>query len=402
MPKAYSYLRFSTPEQRKGDSQRRQATMATEYAERHGLDLDDKLTFQDLGVSAWRGRNSLDGALAGFMEAVRNRLIPADSYLLVESLDRVSRQHVGDAFDLLKSIVKLGVTVVTLTDNGKAYTREQLRTEPMAIMQAVFHFARANEESAMKSQRLRAKWQQKGEGHRTAMTAVAPGWLRLNRDKQFEVIPDRAELVRRMFAMAASGMGKSGIARKLNAEGIPTWKATGKGWHGAVVAQILSNPAVIGRYQPHTKQHDDNHKLVRRPAGPPIEGYFPPIVDADQFYRVSISRGISGKGKDAAPVNVLAGLARCAACGGPLHYVGGARPPLKSYAYLACDNQRRRRTCTAKAVRYDITIEALLLAMEDGEIRLGHILQGGASDRRKSYSGTWRPRRAGSPRPRAA
>ena len=49
-PKAYSYLRFSTPEQMGGDSFRRQWDAAKRYAERRGLDLDLKLTFHDLGV----------------------------------------------------------------------------------------------------------------------------------------------------------------------------------------------------------------------------------------------------------------------------------------------------------------------------------------------------------------
>ncbi len=50
--KAYSYLRFSTPEQSLGDSFRRQTALAQEYALRHGLDLDTELTYRDLGISA--------------------------------------------------------------------------------------------------------------------------------------------------------------------------------------------------------------------------------------------------------------------------------------------------------------------------------------------------------------
>lgn len=37
--------------------------MAREYADRNGLDLDDKLTFRDLGVSAFRGKNAEAGSL---------------------------------------------------------------------------------------------------------------------------------------------------------------------------------------------------------------------------------------------------------------------------------------------------------------------------------------------------
>ena len=54
-PRAYSYIRFSTPEQMKGDSLRRQTEAAEKYAAINGLDLDDELTFRDLGVSAYTG-----------------------------------------------------------------------------------------------------------------------------------------------------------------------------------------------------------------------------------------------------------------------------------------------------------------------------------------------------------
>ncbi|HWX07267.1 MAG TPA: hypothetical protein VN065_15685, partial [Bradyrhizobium sp.] len=50
MTRAYSYVRFSTPDQAKGDSYRRQTEAANEYARRHGLVLDTELTFTDLGV----------------------------------------------------------------------------------------------------------------------------------------------------------------------------------------------------------------------------------------------------------------------------------------------------------------------------------------------------------------
>ena len=47
MTKAYSYLRFSTPEQQRGDSFRRQTSLAADYAAQHGLELDTALTFPE-------------------------------------------------------------------------------------------------------------------------------------------------------------------------------------------------------------------------------------------------------------------------------------------------------------------------------------------------------------------
>ena len=97
MARAYSYLRFSTAEQMRGDSFRRQTQLAKDYAQRHGLELDTALTFNDLGVSAFRGRNARTGALGAFLVAIDDGLVPEGSLLLVESLDRVTRQDPWDA-----------------------------------------------------------------------------------------------------------------------------------------------------------------------------------------------------------------------------------------------------------------------------------------------------------------
>jgi hypothetical protein len=58
-PIAHSYIRFSTPEQAKGDSLRRQTELAEAYCRRNGLTLDTTLMLRDLGLSAFRGKNAL-------------------------------------------------------------------------------------------------------------------------------------------------------------------------------------------------------------------------------------------------------------------------------------------------------------------------------------------------------
>ena len=52
-PKAYSYIRFSTPEQEKGDSLRRQRVNAKKFCEKYNLVLEKK-EFIDRGVSGFR------------------------------------------------------------------------------------------------------------------------------------------------------------------------------------------------------------------------------------------------------------------------------------------------------------------------------------------------------------
>ena len=179
--RAYSYLRFSTPEQSKGDSYRRQSEMAIAYAAKNGLDLDQDLTFHDVGVSAYRGQNADAGRLAYFVEAVHSGQVPQGSLLLVEQLDRISRLTPLRALDVLRNIVSAGVAVVTMND-GKVYTRESLEALPVDLIVSILTFMRANEESASKASRLRASWDAKRASGKP-MTAKAPAWLRLSDDR---------------------------------------------------------------------------------------------------------------------------------------------------------------------------------------------------------------------------
>ena len=94
---------------------RRQTAMAQQYAAEHSLDLDEGLSFQDLGVSAFRRRNMEAGRLADFLEAVRAGQVSPGSFLLVEALDRLSRMVPRKAVRALEDIIEEGVVVVTLT-----------------------------------------------------------------------------------------------------------------------------------------------------------------------------------------------------------------------------------------------------------------------------------------------
>ena len=85
LPRVYSYVGFSTPEQLKGDSLRRQMEMGQAWCDRHpGHYLDDGLRLQDLGVSAFKGRNQTEGALGAFVEAIETAKVKKGSVLLVE------------------------------------------------------------------------------------------------------------------------------------------------------------------------------------------------------------------------------------------------------------------------------------------------------------------------------
>ena len=157
-PKVYSYVRMSTEGQLKGDSLRRQVERSKQYAATHGLDLDETVSFNDIGVSAFRGKNLKHGALSHFIEAVRTEKIARGSYLLVESLDRFSRDEVVHAQSEFLQLIKSGINVVTLID-GRVFRPDHLDMTDLIV--SLVTLARANDESKHKSDRLSQAWANK-------------------------------------------------------------------------------------------------------------------------------------------------------------------------------------------------------------------------------------------------
>jgi DNA invertase Pin-like site-specific DNA recombinase len=62
-----SYIRFSTLDQAKGDSERRQLAKAEKWCRGHGLTLAPENVLRDLGFSAFRGAHAQEGAFANFL-----------------------------------------------------------------------------------------------------------------------------------------------------------------------------------------------------------------------------------------------------------------------------------------------------------------------------------------------
>jgi DNA invertase Pin-like site-specific DNA recombinase len=356
--KAYSYIRFSRPEQMTGDSLRRQTEAARAYCEHHGLDLTD-LTYRDLGVSAAAGANAEVGALGQFIQAVESGRVERGSYLLIEKMDRLSRDTVRAARDRFEALLDAGIVIITVNPE-RVYRAESYDLTDMIVTLVDMSQSRQFVENL--SYRVGEAWRNKREraakdGHK--LTARCPAWLRL-KNGSFEVIEERATIVRQIFDWTARGHGKAAIARQLNGEEVSTFgKATG--WHASYIQKILRNPAVIGIYQPMKRVR--KFEKARTTAGEAIINYFPAVVEESVYYAVKqMKPAPSGKGKS--PLrNVLSGLAYCARCGGKLHFVNKGAPP-KGGTYLACDAARRKGECTAKSVRYEPVLDQVLAAIK--------------------------------------
>ena len=121
--KCYSYIRWSSDKQSGGSTLARQLKTAHEIADEQDLELVEMI---DSGISAFKGKNAKDGELGRFIDAVENKLIPKDSWLVVENLDRLSREAILSAQRLFTTLLELGITVVTGMDK-KIYSRKSVK-----------------------------------------------------------------------------------------------------------------------------------------------------------------------------------------------------------------------------------------------------------------------------------
>ena len=132
---------MSTDVQLKGDSLRRQMDASATYAATHDLELVEDL--RDIGTSAFKGANVAGGALGRFLKAASGGKVPRGSYLLVESLDRISRQEIRKSLSLFLQIIEAGINIVTLTDR-RVFNQEKCELED--LMMSLLVMSRAHEE----------------------------------------------------------------------------------------------------------------------------------------------------------------------------------------------------------------------------------------------------------------
>ncbi len=340
MKRAYSYIRMSTPEQLRGDSLRRQLSASEDWCLQHGYVLDSSL--RDLGVSAFKGANRLRGALGRFIELAESGQVDRGSVLLVESLDRLSRQEILTSLGVFTDLLNAGVEVVTLAD-GYRYTQESINDLGNLIVSLVV-MSRAHEESAMKSRRVTASWADKRERAATEpVTSIVPLWLRM-RDGKIEPIPERVAIVRQIFLDTIDGLGRRKIVSNLNERGVPPFGKSAV-WSESYVQKLLRSRAVLGEYQPQT-----GRGAQRRPVGEPIPAYYPQVIDETTFYRAQAAmdqRRTKGGRRGKRFGNLLTGLCRCGECGATMRFSNPAQGPKRGRGpYLACSHAVVRGGCS--------------------------------------------------------
>jgi DNA invertase Pin-like site-specific DNA recombinase len=158
--------------------------------------------------------------------------------------------------------------------------------------------------------------------------------LRKGADGRFEVDPDTAPIVKRIFREYAKGDRAKDIIARLNAEGYKT--SHGGKFNKNSIRRILQNEKYIGVYA---------YKDIR------VENGIPAIVSREIFDKCQklVERHHRAPAADRDTFFLLTAKLFCGKCGEPMTGDGGTSRSGKVYSYYTCNGHRQHK-CDKKRV----------------------------------------------------
>lgn len=377
---AISYTRFSSEIQKKGISVQRQNSLVSEWLDRH-QNYNLVAEYYDEAKSAFKGEHNAEGGnLHRMIADIKSGMYQKGAVLLVEAVDRLSRQGIAETNVIIYDILRAGVGIVLLSDKDDIYTWEQLNKDPLVSMVITMKAETAREESAKKSDRGLKNWKKKREAAKSGkiITRACPAWLAVNEDKTaFIKVPEHWSTVQRIFKLRNDNfMSMSKISQTLNEDNTRNFKDTPiknnegkiigyqpcfKKWNQTTIQQLLLNPAVYGVYSISSQATEDV-----KATGETIDGYYTvngetPITKADfvqaQRQVSQWAKGRTSHNDSPNHINLFKTVLVCAHCGATI--IQSSVTPEKM-GYYVCSMRRQKRCDKAQAIRRDIVEQAIV------------------------------------------
>jgi hypothetical protein len=259
------------------------------------------------------------------------------------------------------------IIIVTLT-NKRMYSAASMDDEQTEAFGITADLIRANEESQRKSQlvgdakaRIKAKLLA-GELRGRPYTRQTPAWLTWNEDSgAYELIAERAAIVREIFERTNAGDGIDRIAQDLNCRRVETWgvgRRKADHWRGSYMRKILTSTAPIGTFTLFTTKRDGVTGTRRDEPTGAVPGMFPAAVNEALYWTVHrrfATAAPRGRNANHAPQSIVAGIIHCATCGRLVTRVSKGKQ-----VYLVCSRANARaHGCKYLAVPYAAVETAL-------------------------------------------
>jgi DNA invertase Pin-like site-specific DNA recombinase len=348
---AYSYRRFSSKNQAGNTSLERQLSMAKEVCLEKGWQLIDLPP--DEGVSAFKITNEAEqtaanfhkGTLGQFLKKVRRGEIVKGSVLILERLDRFSRNFFDLVYPVWLELLQSGVEIYNCVSRTH-YTIDEIRKTPFLAAAALMELATANDYSRNMGGRIAkaftstlAKCQ---AGEKIKLGPWQPRWIEF-KGGVFS-FNEHGDTMKRIISEYIGGRSMWGIAKGLTADNVPTM--LGGKWSQQSIKTFLHHKALMG---------DMTFK------GTLLKGYYPPLASENQFQRLQAklrenSNRKGGSGTSEYIANLFRNRCTCVHCGGTVNTT-------KSHVqrHYVCKNRRLggcqcRNTINVAALELDFFV----------------------------------------------
>ena len=236
MKMAAIYARVSSQQQREEHTIASQTAALVEFAKSHDLEVPKEWVFEDEGYS---------GATLERPGLERVRDLAAEGQIqvvLAYAPDRLSRKYAYQIL-LIEEFARQGVETL--------FVRAPQSTSPEDQLLVQFQGMIAEYERAQILERSRRGKRHRARSGEVSVLSGAPYGYRYIRKTDeapasYVVIDPEAHVVERVYTMyTVEALSIGEIARRLNAEGIPTRKQSAR-WERSVVWAMLRNPAYRG------------------------------------------------------------------------------------------------------------------------------------------------------------
>jgi len=330
---AYSYVRFSDPRQSKGDSYRRQVEVSQSWCDRNGYTLDKEIFF-DSGISGFRGLNITKGKLGAFIQLVETGRIKRGATLIVESLDRLSRNKIREAATMFLQLLDAGISIQTLYPEHH-YAADDSDDSPSVLMDMVIMvtlFFAAHQKSQWTSDRVAESWVSKRkaiiENGDVNQIQKIPSWCYRDEDKNICLDESKAEIIEQIFDLFLnSGYSIYKVRDFLNENSIP---CLGKGdtWHLGTIQRILFDRIIIGEKQFGKVAFDREGKKTRELISDKFHKVFPAAISEELFKKAQARKKVvkGSKGERAKSTYIVpSNLIRCGRCGSVMYPIAKSK-----------------------------------------------------------------------------
>lgn len=359
MPKAYAYVRWSTAEQGGSDrdSHARQTTPLEAFTATTGVEVVE--TIIDKGVSAFRGANARIGQLKGLLDRIGSGEIEAGDYIIVESIDRLTRQRLNDSVELIQSILRKGVRIHTAIDN-KTYSYDDPNRDLETLLMVGVIAKRAHEESDTKSKRLKSSWVKKRNAAETKIIRkqCPYGFAYDDRKEQFVIVEDEANEIRTIFERLKY-VGILEAIKEVN-------QTSKRKWTRKHIDELVKTKSPIGVLALQRREDDGEGRIFDRY----VPNYYPKIVDENTFEAAiaAIKKRFNEKKSGRRAPNNYNIFRHCIKCKdhdvGMFFNLQGLGKEKKRYAYLVCSNRAERVCECGNRIRFELVFGIFLCAIQ--------------------------------------